>query len=235
VTSLSSVQTGGSRRRRECRPTATSKPTHAHAALSVSPAHCDPRESRRARKMDDVTISLAVPQTQSATALRLRPWRLDDLPALLAAHRDPVLRRRLTTSLADEAQAQQWLKAQAVGWKAAKWFSFAVVAEDDDQTPLGHVGMKVVTAGVAEVGYWTAAQARGQGIATRALETTSQWALRTQGLVRLTRLDLLHAENNPASCRVAEKCGYVLHDLLPPAPPTFPTSGHRHVRTPLGN
>jgi RimJ/RimL family protein N-acetyltransferase len=185
--------------------------------------------------MDDVTITLAVPQTEFAAALRLRPWRLDDLPALVAAHRDLVLRRRLTTSLADEAEARQWLDAQAAGWKSATRFSFTVVAEDDDQTPLGHVGMKVVTAGVAEAGYWTAAQARGRGIATRALETTSQWALRTQGLVRLTRLDLLHAENNPASCRVAEKCGYVLHDLLPPAPPTFPTSGHRHVRTSPGN
>jgi RimJ/RimL family protein N-acetyltransferase len=92
-----------------------------------------------------------------------------------------------------------------------------------------------VTAGVAEAGYWTAAQSRGRGIATRALEVTSQWALRTQDLVRLTRLDLLHAENNPASCRVAEKCGYALHDLLPPAPPAFPASGHRHVRTSPGN
>jgi hypothetical protein len=48
----------------------------------------------------------------------------------------------------------------------------------------------------------------------------------------LTRLDLLHAENNPAFCRVARKCGYVLRELLPPAPPAFPARGHRHVRTP---
>ncbi|WP_205661254.1 GNAT family N-acetyltransferase [Amycolatopsis vastitatis] len=181
-----------------------------------------------------MTTTLAVPPTESAAALRLRPWRPDDLPALVAAHRDPMLRQRLTTSLTDEAEARQWLAAQEAGWQSATRFSFAVLAEDD-QTPLGHVGMKVVTADMAEVGYWTAAHARGRGIATRALETTSQWALHTQDLVRLTRLDLLHAENNPASCRVAEKCGYVLHDLLPPAPPAFPTSGHRHVRTPLGN
>ncbi|WP_043776286.1 GNAT family N-acetyltransferase [Amycolatopsis rifamycinica] len=176
-----------------------------------------------------MTITPAVPQT----ALRLRPWRPDDLPALVAAHRDPVLRRRLIASPADEAEARQWLDAQAAGWKSATRFGFAVVAEDG--TILGHVGMKVVAAGVAEAGYWTAAQARGQGIATRALETASQWALGAQTLVRLTRLDLLHAEDNPASCRVAEKCGYVLHDLLPPAPPAFPARGHRHVRTPRGN
>ncbi|MET7992804.1 GNAT family N-acetyltransferase [Amycolatopsis sp. NPDC005232] len=120
-----------------------------------------------------MTITLAVSQTESAAALCLSPWRLDDLPALVAAHRDPVLRRRLTTSLADEAEARQWLDAQAAGCKSATRFSFAAAAEDDDQTPLGHVGMKVVTAGVAEVGYWTAAQARVRGIATRVLETTS--------------------------------------------------------------
>jgi RimJ/RimL family protein N-acetyltransferase len=179
-----------------------------------------------------VTISLSVPRAGSAAALRLRPWRPDDLPALVAAHRDPELRRRLLTSLADEADARRWLDAQAAGWDSATRFSFAVVAEDD--APFGHIGVKVGTAGVAEVGYWTAARFRGRGIAARALETASRWALRTH-LVRLTRLDLLHAEDNVASCRVAEKCGYVLHDLLPAAPPAFPARGHRHVRTAPGS
>ncbi|WP_410677040.1 GNAT family N-acetyltransferase [Amycolatopsis sp. cmx-4-68] len=177
-----------------------------------------------------MTVILSVPRTDSAAALRLRPWRPEDRLALVAAHRDPLLRRRLTTSLADEADAGRWLDEQAAGWDSATQFSFAVVA-DDDHTPLGHVVVKVRAAGMAEVSYWTAAQVRGRGIATRALEATSRWALDTQQFVRLTRLDLLHAEDNPASCRVAEKCGYVLHDLLPPAPPAFPVLGHRHVRT----
>jgi RimJ/RimL family protein N-acetyltransferase len=174
-----------------------------------------------------VTQILSIPQTKSEAALRLRPWRSEDRQALLAVHSDPVLRHRLTTSLTDETDAKRWLDAQASGWDTATQFSFAVVA-DDDHTLLGHVVVKVGAAGVAEIGYWTAAQVRGRGIATRALEATSRWALATQ---RLTRLDLLHAGDNQASCHVAEKCGYVLHDLLPPAPPTFPLSGHRHVRT----
>lgn len=182
-----------------------------------------------------MTIILSIPQTESAAALRLRPWRPDDLPALIAAHRDPLLRQWLATSLADEADARRWLDAQAAGWDSATRFSFAVVADDDDHAPFGHVVVKVGTAGVAEVGYWTAAHVRGRGIAVRALETTSRWALHTQHLTRLTRLDLLHAEDNRASCRVAEKCSYVLQDVLPPAPPAFPASGHRHVRTPLGS
>ncbi|GAA2635722.1 GNAT family N-acetyltransferase [Paractinoplanes durhamensis] len=52
-----------------------------------------------------MTIVLSVPGEGSA--LVLRPWRFDDLPALVAAHRDPELRRWLSTSLADEPQAQQ--------------------------------------------------------------------------------------------------------------------------------
>ena len=177
-----------------------------------------------------MTITLSVPETESANALRLRPWRPADLPALLAAHRDPALRRWLATSLADETAARHWLDAQAAGWASATRFSFAVVADADDTPPVGHVVVKAGTAGVAEVGYWTAAAARGQGIAVRALDTASRWALSEQELVRLTRLELLHAKDNHASCRVAEKCGYPLRDQLPAAPPAFPDSAHRHVR-----
>ncbi|ATY14186.1 GNAT family N-acetyltransferase [Amycolatopsis sp. AA4] len=175
--------------------------------------------------MSDVTIILPLPRTEAGAALQLRPWRAEDLPVLVAAHRDPLMRRQLTTSLVDEGEARRWLDAQVSGWESATRFSFAVVGDDD--LPLGHVVVKVRGAGTAEVGYWTAAPARGRGIAARALETTSRWAF---GAQRLNRLDLLHAEDNPASCRVAEKCGYVLREVLPPAPPEFPGSGHRHVR-----
>lgn len=190
-----------------------------------------PNETRRPLSAEwvTVTITLSVPETESAVALRLRPWRLDDLPALLAAHRDPMLRRWLATSLTDETAARQWLDAQAAGWASTTRFSFAVVA-DEESPPIGHVVVKVGTAGVAEVGYWTAAAVRGQGIAARALDVASRWALGTQDLVQLTRLDLLHAKDNRASCRVAEKCGYLLHDQLPATPPAFQDSGHRHVR-----
>lgn len=169
-----------------------------------------------------MAVILSVPPTESAPALRLRPWQPDDLPALLAAHRDPLLRRWLATSLAGVAEARQWLDAQAAGWADASRFSFAVVG--DDEAPLGHV---VVKAGTAEVGYWTAAHARGRGIAARAVDTVSSWAVDTH---RLTQLSLFHAVGNDASCRVAVKCGFVLDELLPAAPPEFPSAGHRHVR-----
>ena len=62
---------------------------------------------------------------------------------------DPMLRRWLSTSLADEAAARQWLDVQVAGWIAATRFSFAVVADADDRSLLGHVVVKVATAGVA--------------------------------------------------------------------------------------
>ncbi|MET9630143.1 GNAT family N-acetyltransferase [Lentzea sp. NPDC006480] len=156
--------------------------------------------------------------------INLRPWRADDLPALLAAHRDPALRRWLATSLTDEAQARQWLEVQAAGWDSATRFSFAVVTAGN---AVGHVVVKMGEAGTAEVGYWTAPQARGHGIAARAVETATGWAFHT---LNLTRLSLVHAEDNQASCRVAEKCGYVLNEHVPAAPPEFPVGAHRHVR-----
>ena len=174
-----------------------------------------------------MTIALPVPSTESAAALLLRPWRLDDRPALVAAHRDPELRRWLSTPLADEAQAQHWLEQQAAGWAAATRFSFAVVTDAADRSPRGHVAVTVGTGGVAEVGYWTAAHARKQGIAARALEAVSRWALGTPGI---TRLDLFHTIANQASCRTAVRCGYPLHAVVPAAPPDFPATGHQHVR-----
>ncbi|GAA5071881.1 GNAT family N-acetyltransferase [Nocardia iowensis] len=177
-----------------------------------------------------MTITLSVPQTEGASALRLRPWRFDDLSFLVAAHRDPGLHRWLASRLADETDARNWVAAQVTGWADATRFSFAVVVDDDDHSLVGHVVVKMAMAGVAEVGYWTAAHARGRGVAARALETASRWALAEQDLVQLNQLELLHARDNHASCRVANKCGYTLQDLLPAAPPRFPGEGHRHVR-----
>ncbi|MCO8274011.1 GNAT family N-acetyltransferase [Actinoplanes sp. TRM 88003] len=179
-----------------------------------------------------MTVRLSVPGEGTSTALLLRPWRRDDIKNLVAAHQDELLRRTLTTPLTDEPQAQEWLKAQAAGWVEATRFSFAVVSNADDQFLLGYVVVKVETAGVAQVGYWTAAHARGTGVAPRALATASRWALETQKMVSLSRLELFHAIDNSASCRVANKCGYALREVLTPAPPAFPSMGHRHVRVP---
>jgi len=67
------------------------------------------------------------------------------------------------------------------------------------------------TAGSGEVGYWVKREARGRGVATRALELVARWALVEKGLGRFQlRADVA----NGPSQRVAEKAGFVREGVL---------------------
>jgi RimJ/RimL family protein N-acetyltransferase len=186
-----------------------------------------------------LTVLLSAKASGRAPAVALRPWRRTDLPALLDAHRDDVMRAALVNSLTDEQSGGQWLATQIAGWASATRFGFAVLAEDVSAEPIGHLSITsgadptteaVFGAESAEVGYWVAAKARGRGIASRALQIATTWAFSSRCDLPLTRLELLHSVDNHASCRVAGNCGYLLHSILPPEPPMFPAEGHRHVR-----
>ena len=63
----------------------------------------------------------------------------------------------------------------------------------------------------AEVGYWLAKEARGQGHVTRAVRLVTGWGFRHLGL---ERIDLMAATENPASQRVAERCGFTREAVL---------------------
>lgn len=61
--------------------------------------------------------------------------------------------------------------------------------------------------GEGEIGYWVAPEARGRGLAARAVGLLADWAFATLGL---RRLELVTYEGNAPSRRVAERCGFVL-------------------------
>ncbi|MFC4590620.1 GNAT family N-acetyltransferase [Sphaerisporangium corydalis] len=172
-----------------------------------------------------MTIHLHADATPGFPALDLRPWETDDIPALIEIYRDPVLRRWTRFPVNDENDAKEWLETQRRGWADRERCGFAVL---EAGRPVAHILLKKLVPGEpsAEVGYWTAAEARGRGIAVRALDAVSRWAFTT---LNLERLDLLHQVDNLASCRVAQKCGYTLEAVLPPHPP-FPNPGHLHTR-----
>ncbi|RZU46343.1 RimJ/RimL family protein N-acetyltransferase [Streptomyces sp. BK022] len=171
-------------------------------------------------------------------ALLLRPWRAADAAELVRVQRgDAALRRWTGAAVDDEAGALAWIAGQARGWETGDRLGFAVVAAGSPGTPcspdaegelLGHITLKDVVPGDgrAEVGYWTAARARGRGVAPRALTALTGWAF-GRGL---TRLELLHQMDNTASCRVAVKCGFERAGVLPAAPPEFPLDGCLHAR-----
>ncbi|WP_229401568.1 GNAT family N-acetyltransferase [Micromonospora okii] len=178
-------------------------------------------------------VILRAPATAHHPGLLLRPWCDTDVAALVEAHRDPVLRRRVRRPIADARDARRWMARSRQGWAADRRFDFAVVE------PQPHGGDRLVATVVvkevlpgrahAEVGYWTAAWARGRGVAPRAVEAVTGWAFARFAAAGLTRLELLHEVDNTASCRVAEKAGYLFEEVLPAREP-FPHDGHRHVR-----
>ncbi|MFF1904947.1 GNAT family N-acetyltransferase [Kitasatospora sp. NPDC058218] len=187
-----------------------------------------------------MTVAAELP---TAAGLLLRPFRDEDAAALVEIYRDETLRRFTRIPLTDLAEAARWLDLQYRGRAEGERYSFAVLeplgepasgsaAEDGPARLVANVVLKRGTPGAAtaEVGYWTAAAARGRGVAPRALEALTRWAFAAFAADGLVRLDLLHQVDNAASCRVAEKTGYHFDGLLRAVPPEYPLDGHLHSR-----
>ena len=62
-----------------------------------------------------------------------------------------------------------------------------------------------------ELGYVVAPAAQGRGVATAALRLLTAWASEE---LQPQRIELLIGVENPASSRVAERCGYTLEGVL---------------------
>ncbi|MGX1565878.1 GNAT family N-acetyltransferase [Streptomyces sp. NPDC055506] len=181
------------------------------------------------------TARLRATATPTAPALILRPWTPGDAAGLAALGRDGALRRWTSFAVDDETSAARWLREQQQGWEQGRRYAFAVEEVQPsgaDGLPAGHVVLKDMTPGAAsaEVGYWTAAHARGRGIAPRALHALTDWAFTTFAPDGMTRLELVHQADNTASCRVAQKSRYPLTGIRPAQPPDHPSEGHVHVR-----
>ncbi|MGH1563214.1 GNAT family N-acetyltransferase [Mumia sp. DW29H23] len=152
------------------------------------------------------TLSDRPQPTLSADELVLRPWRPGDAEALVAAYEDADVQRWHVRSLT-AAEAAQWITATVQQWSSEAGGQWAVV--DHGGALLGRVAFSDVDLvdGYAEIGYWTVAEARGRGVATRAVRAVGSWLLDDVGF---HRLEIEHAIANAASCRVAVKAGFAL-------------------------
>jgi RimJ/RimL family protein N-acetyltransferase len=134
------------------------------------------------------------------------------LDALAALAADPDVRR--FTRVPERPPlgfAETWLGRYEEGRRDGTREGFAIVDGDG-----GFLGIAVVPridreARTAELGYVVVETARGRGVATEALELLTEWAFAQAGMLRL---ELLIGIENPASKRVAERCGYVREGVL---------------------
>jgi RimJ/RimL family protein N-acetyltransferase len=194
-----------------------------------------------------MTVVLDIAADGIRPALRLRSWLAADMPGLLSAmardyperglwsHPDVDVPGPLTwTGPRDDQEAAVWLAGQERGWRRGDWLTFAVLIASAD-TVVGQVALKnrdggrVGTGERGEIGYWTAADARGVGIASAAVRAATDWAFGYFGADGLPLIMLVHDLDNPASCRVAEKSGYPFRELSPANPPYWFTDGHIHT------
>ncbi|GAA1605895.1 GNAT family N-acetyltransferase [Catellatospora bangladeshensis] len=139
--------------------------------------------------------------------LLLRPWEAADAPVFLAAYQDPAIRQWHTRQPSSQQQVLDWFAQYRQAWAQETGASWAVTRGGGEVLGRLALGSVNLDDGVAGCAYWVLPAARGAGVASRALNALSVWALAE---ARFHRLHLDHSTRNHASCRVAVKAGFVL-------------------------
>lgn len=153
----------------------------------------------------------------SGSGLRLRVWDPEseaDLEAWLRGRTDPEFRRWNTPLILEKglADARESLASHVRNAADGTGMPFCVTDEATGAI-LGQVGIGVISRPLrtGRVGYWVLPEARGRGVATRALLLAMDWAF---GELGLHRMELDHALGHDASCRIAERCGFSYEGTL---------------------
>ncbi len=142
--------------------------------------------------------------TLRAGDLVLRPATPADADAVTAACQDPEIPRWTTVPSPYSRADAEWFIGFCAD-EAAAGRAIHLLAVDGAGTLVGTVGLTGLDRARAEVGYWVAAEARGRGVAPRAVELLLEWARRELGV---TRVELRAHPANAASLRVAAKAGF---------------------------
>ncbi|MDI1466004.1 GNAT family N-acetyltransferase [Catellatospora sp. KI3] len=156
------------------------------------------------------TLSKAEQPILSGDGLLLRPWHGGDAATVRAAFDCPRIQRWHVRRMDGDDEALAWIEDGHRRWRTESGARWAVT---DGRQVLGQVGLREMSLfeAYAEVSYWTLPDARGAGVAGRALAALCGWSFHTLGLHRLT---LQHSTANSGSCRVATKSGFPLEGLL---------------------
>jgi RimJ/RimL family protein N-acetyltransferase len=168
-------------------------------------------------------MTAIVAPTLSDGLVGLRGLRESDIPAMVAACQDPEIPRwtRVPSPYTRE-DARRFLAISATEAAAGEGIALAVV--DGDDRMVGTMGLFGLDGhGRGEIGYWTAAPARGRGVTTRAAVLMRDWAHTALGL---TTIEILSHRDNRPSQRVAERAGFTNTGEMRSAP--YMPTGRQH-------
>jgi RimJ/RimL family protein N-acetyltransferase len=148
------------------------------------------------------------PTIPTGDGLVLRPWEPGDAPTVFEAFTDPEIRRWHVRAAASFDEVGAWIDSWVDDWGGRVHAHWAV-ADSQTAAVVGRASLKGMdlVSGKAGVAYWTVPRARKRGVASHAVEALTAWAF---DVVGFHRLELAHSVNNPPSCRVATKTGYLL-------------------------
>lgn len=162
--------------------------------------------------MDTPDLPLEPVEIRTADGYLLRPPSPLEADDVLAMAQDSEIRSwNALSSITDQETAHAWCLRWS-GWDEGTSPVWGVFGDAGGKL-LGTISLFHIDErnSSAELGYRIAPWARGKGVGTAALRAVAAWAFDTLGL---TRLQLMHAVENPASCRVAEKSGFAKEGTL---------------------
>src|SRR5262245_50376424 len=141
----------------------------------------------------------------------IRSWRKSDRDSLVRHAND----RAVWINLRDRfphpythADAESWLEfAEALEPET----NFAIAVDGESVGGIGIMLQDDVARRSAEIGYWLGSRFWGRGIATAAVQATTEWAFASFDLCRIYAAVF---EGNVASERVLAKSGYTIEGRL---------------------
>jgi RimJ/RimL family protein N-acetyltransferase len=151
-------------------------------------------------------VRLALPVLRDDTVV-LRPPEAGDGAAIAAAVQDPDIPRfTMVPSPYTLDDAVAYIERSAALWSSGDAAPFVII-DAATGTLLGSIGLHDLRAATTgpNVGYWVAAEARGRGVATRALRLVARWALED---LALARVEVYVFVENDRSQRVAAGAGF---------------------------
>ena len=164
-------------------------------------------------------------ETLHTKHLLIRPWKVTDAEALYTQAHNPIIGKRCGWNPHKSVDESR----EIIEIVLSKAHSFAICLPNN--TPIGSIGLLLqgesnlpIGENEAEIGYWLGEDFWGKGYVTEATLRVLQYAFEE---LHLTHLWAGAYEENIASQRVLEKCGFGYHHTLEDF--LLPLIGERHT------